>query len=48
MVATKLREFLDGNQVKYVTLAHPPAFTANETAASAYVSDAVMPYARGI
>ena len=37
MVATKLREFLDGNQVKYVTIAHPPAYTANETAASAHV-----------
>ena len=37
MVATKLREFLDCNEVKYATLAHPPAYTANETAASAHV-----------
>ena len=37
MVATKLREFLDGNQVRCVTIAHAPAYTANEPAAAAHV-----------
>jgi Ala-tRNA(Pro) deacylase len=37
MVAAKLREFLDGNGVKYMTISHAPAFTANEIAASAHV-----------
>lgn len=37
MAAKKLTEFLDREQVKYVTLTHSPAFTAQETAESAHV-----------
>ncbi len=37
MPATKLREFLDANGVKYVTLHHSVAYTAQEVAASAHV-----------
>lgn len=38
MSAEKLRAFLDKNQVKYVSMMHSPAFTAQEVAASAHVS----------
>jgi len=38
MPVRKLREFLDGQGVKYVTISHSPAFTAQEIAASAHVS----------
>jgi Ala-tRNA(Pro) deacylase len=38
MPAQKLKEFLDRNGVKYVTIRHSPAFTAQEIAASAHVS----------
>jgi len=37
MPVQKLKEFLDGHQVKYVTISHSPAFTAQEIAASAHV-----------
>jgi Ala-tRNA(Pro) deacylase len=37
MPATKLREFLDANGVKYVTIQHSIAYTAQEVAASAHV-----------
>lgn len=37
MIARKLKEFLDQNQVKYVTITHSPAYTAQEVAASAHV-----------
>jgi Ala-tRNA(Pro) deacylase len=37
MPANKLREFLDSQQVKYVTVSHSPAYTAQEVAASAHV-----------
>lgn len=37
MPIKQLREFLDGNGVKYVTISHSPAFTAQEIAASAHV-----------
>ncbi len=37
MPIEKLREFLDGNKVKYVTIRHSTAFTAQETAASAHI-----------
>jgi Ala-tRNA(Pro) deacylase len=37
MVLQKLRDFLDQNQVKYVTISHSPAFTAQEIAAAAHV-----------
>ena len=37
MPIRKLREFLDSSGVKYVTIGHSPAFTAQEVAASAHV-----------
>jgi Ala-tRNA(Pro) deacylase len=37
MPARKLKEFLDSQQVKYVTIQHSPAYTAQEIAASAHV-----------
>ena len=37
MPAAKLRKFLDENAVRYVSIQHSPAYTAQETAASAHV-----------
>jgi Ala-tRNA(Pro) deacylase len=37
MPVQKLKEFLDSQKVKYVTIYHSPAFTAQEIAASAHV-----------
>ena len=37
MPVRKLREFLDHEGVKYVSIAHSPAYTAQEIAASAHV-----------
>jgi Ala-tRNA(Pro) deacylase len=37
MPIAKLKEFLDGNGVRYVTISHSKAYTANEVAASAHV-----------
>lgn len=37
MPATKLREFLDSSGVKYVTIRHSTAYTAQEVAASAHI-----------
>jgi Ala-tRNA(Pro) deacylase len=37
MPLKKLREYLDSHQVKYVTMSHSPAYTAQEIAASAHV-----------
>ena len=37
MPARKLRELLDGEGVKYVSITHSPAFTAPEIAASAHI-----------
>lgn len=38
MPANKLKEFLDSRCIKYVSIQHSPAFTAQEIAASAHVS----------
>jgi Ala-tRNA(Pro) deacylase len=38
MPVRKLREFLDRNDIRYVTISHSPAFTSQEVAASAHVS----------
>ncbi|MDD2762588.1 MAG: YbaK/EbsC family protein [Opitutaceae bacterium] len=38
MPATKLKEFLNSRGVKYVSIQHSPAYTAQEIAASAHVS----------
>jgi Ala-tRNA(Pro) deacylase len=37
MPVRKLREFLDANGVKYISISHSPAFTAQEIAASAHI-----------
>jgi Ala-tRNA(Pro) deacylase len=37
MPETRLREFLDNEHVKYVTIGHSPAFTAQEVAATAHI-----------
>ena len=37
MPLQKLREFLDQNSVRYVSISHSPAYTAQEIAASAHI-----------
>lgn len=37
MPAKRLKEFLDSNHIKYVSIVHSPAFTAQEVAASAHI-----------
>lgn len=37
MPAKRLREFLNNHQIKYVTVHHSPAYTAQEIAATAHV-----------
>lgn len=37
MPAEKLKGFLDSNNIKYVTMSHSPAYTAQKIAASAHV-----------
>lgn len=37
MPVRKLRDFLDNNKIKYVTISHSPAFTAQQIAASAHI-----------
>lgn len=37
MPARKLKEFLDGNNIKYVTIQHSSAYTAQEIAARAHI-----------
>ncbi|HEY7683650.1 MAG TPA: YbaK/EbsC family protein [Gemmatimonadales bacterium] len=37
MSLQKLRDFLDAEKVKYVTITHSPAFTAQEIAAAAHI-----------
>ena len=38
MPVRKLKEFLDRENIKYVSIVHSPAFTAQEVAASAHVT----------
>src|SRR5215831_20038177 len=38
MPAGKLKEFLDQNQIKYLSVVHSPAYTAQEVAQSAHVT----------
>ncbi len=42
MPAQKLKEFLDGQGVRYVSIGHSPAYTSQEVAASAHISGKVM------
>jgi Ala-tRNA(Pro) deacylase len=37
MPCGKLKKFLDSNHVKYLSIAHSPAYTAQEVAASAHI-----------
>jgi Ala-tRNA(Pro) deacylase len=37
MAVTKIKEYLDANQIRYVTITHSPAYTSQKTAASAHV-----------
>jgi Ala-tRNA(Pro) deacylase len=37
MPCRKLKEFLDSNHVRYLSIAHSPAYTAQEVAASAHI-----------
>lgn len=37
MPAQKVREFLDENRIKYITIRHSPAYTANEIAQAAHI-----------
>ena len=38
MPTSKLKKYLDSHKVKYVTLSHPPAYTAGEIAEEAHIS----------
>ena len=42
MPIKKLKEFLDQNRVKYMSIKHSPAYTAQEVAASAHISGRAM------
>ena len=37
MAMKKLKEFLDENNVRYITVSHSPAYTAQEIAAKAHL-----------
>lgn len=37
MATRRIREFLDGNHVHYVTIVHSPAYTASQVAASVHI-----------
>ncbi|MCX7704960.1 MAG: deacylase [bacterium] len=37
MPSRKLKEFLDANNIKYITIQHSPAYTAQEIAATAHI-----------
>ena len=37
MPINKLKDYLDSNKIKYVTISHSPSYTAQEVAASAHV-----------
>lgn len=42
MTVTKLKDFLDKHQVKYITIHHSPAYTTPEIAASAHISGKIL------
>ena len=42
MPAKKIKDFLDKNHIKYVSLKHSPAYTAQEIAAKSHVSGKEM------
>jgi Ala-tRNA(Pro) deacylase len=42
MLATTLKDFLDRQKIKYVTITHSPAFTTPEVAESAHIPGRIM------
>jgi Ala-tRNA(Pro) deacylase len=42
MIAQKIKNFLDENQVQYLTITHSPAYTANQIAEAAHISGKEM------
>jgi Ala-tRNA(Pro) deacylase len=42
MIAKKLKDFLDQRKVKYLTITHSPAFTAQEIAQQAHISGHIL------
>jgi Ala-tRNA(Pro) deacylase len=42
MPSQKIKKFLDDQKIKYVSIAHSPAFTAQEVAESAHVPGRIM------
>lgn len=42
MACAKLQEYLDQNRVKYLSVKHSPAFTAQEVAAAAHIPGSAM------
>ena len=42
MPVKKLKDFLDNQNIKYVTISHSPTYTAQEIAASAHIPGKVM------
>jgi len=42
MPAKKLKEFLDKNNIKYISIKHSPAYTAQEIAAKSHISGKEM------
>jgi Ala-tRNA(Pro) deacylase len=42
MPVKKLKEFLDRENIRYVSIAHSPAYTAQEVAASAHIAGRLM------
>src|SRR5437868_10878545 len=42
MPVKKLKKYLDQHQVKYLSISHSPAFTAQEVAAAAHISGKQM------
>lgn len=42
MATRRIREFLDGNHVRYVVISHSPAYTASQVAESAHVRGRIL------
>ncbi|WP_193214919.1 aminoacyl-tRNA deacylase [Luteolibacter marinus] len=42
MIAKSLKDYLDRNKVKYITIIHSPAYTAAEVAQAAHIPGAIM------
>ena len=42
MPARKLMQYLDSNNVKYVTIAHSPSYTSQEVASIVHIKDRLL------